>query len=184
MTASTVSVGLAAAAPHHLRHAASGRVAASEHAMTQDCAKVCTLDETVNVPIQDWATQKQSDVSSALQAHPDINAVLVAFDGMTTFVDPAVEAAHKSSLNVYTWGGSASVEKLMLQKSSLIAADGTAVLFVSHDFSAIRPVARRAVVLRDGHVVADVETARTSDEASGRSSSVATGRSPGSPGSR
>ena len=65
-----------------------------------------------------------------------------------------------------------------------VAADGTAVLFVSHDFSAIRAVARRAVVLRDGHVVADVETARTSDEASGRSSSVATGRSPGSPGSR
>ncbi len=77
----------------------------------------------VNVPIQDWATQTQSDVSSALQAHPDINAVLVAFDGMTTFVDPAVEAAHKSSLKVYTWGGSASVEKVMLQKNSLIAAD-------------------------------------------------------------
>jgi ribose transport system ATP-binding protein len=44
-----------------------------------------------------------------------------------------------------------------------VAAAGTAVVFVSHDLSAIRAVARRAVVLRDGHLVADVEVASTSD---------------------
>jgi len=45
-----------------------------------------------------------------------------------------------------------------------VAGDGTAVLFVSHDFSAIRAVAGRAIVLRDGHFVADVEIATTSDQ--------------------
>lgn len=45
-----------------------------------------------------------------------------------------------------------------------VAADGTAVVFVSHDFSAVRAVAHRAIVLRDGHFVADVEVAATSDE--------------------
>ena len=48
-------------------------------------------DDTVDVPIQDWATAIQSDVSSALVAHPDINAVIIAFDGMTQFAMPAVE---------------------------------------------------------------------------------------------
>lgn len=89
----------------------------------RDCASICTLDETINVPIQDWATQTQSDVSSALQAHKDINAVFVAFDGMTTFVSPAVQSAHRPGLEIYTWGASASVEKLMESPTSLVAAD-------------------------------------------------------------
>ena len=46
-----------------------------------------------------------------------------------------------------------------------VARDGTAVVFVSHDLSAVRAVAGRAIVLRDGHLVGDVEVARTSDEA-------------------
>jgi ribose transport system substrate-binding protein len=98
-------------------------ITAVQHEIQTDCPKVCTLDEVINVPIQDWATQTQSDVSSALQAHKDVNAVFVAFDGMTTFVDPAIESAHRGGLKVYTWGGSASVEKLMLQKNSIIAAN-------------------------------------------------------------
>lgn len=44
-----------------------------------------------------------------------------------------------------------------------VAADGTTVLFVSHDFAAIRSVARRALILRDGVLVADVVVADTSD---------------------
>ncbi len=87
------------------------------------CPSVCTLDETVNVPIQNWATATQSDVSSALLAHPDANAVIVAFDGMTPFVLPAVESAHRAGLKIYTWGGGRPIEEMMLKANSYVAAD-------------------------------------------------------------
>lgn len=45
-----------------------------------------------------------------------------------------------------------------------VAASGTAVLFVSHDMPAVRQLANRAVILRDGAVTADVQMAQTSDE--------------------
>jgi ribose transport system ATP-binding protein len=44
-----------------------------------------------------------------------------------------------------------------------VAADGAAVLFVSHDMTAVREIAHRAVVLRDGREVGDVLVGETSD---------------------
>lgn len=44
-----------------------------------------------------------------------------------------------------------------------VAADGTGVLFVSHDMTAVREIAHRAVVLRDGVKVGDVLMHETSD---------------------
>ncbi|MDE3133781.1 MAG: sugar ABC transporter ATP-binding protein, partial [Acidobacteriota bacterium] len=44
-----------------------------------------------------------------------------------------------------------------------IAAEGFGVLFVSHDMTAVREIAHRAVVLRDGEKVGDVAVATTSD---------------------
>ncbi len=44
-----------------------------------------------------------------------------------------------------------------------VAADGTAVLFVSHDMTSIRQIADHAVVLRDGQVVGDVAMPEVSD---------------------
>jgi ABC-type sugar transport system substrate-binding protein len=87
------------------------------------CASTCSVAAQVIVPIQDWATQTQSEVGSALVAHPNINAVIVAFDGMTSFVLPALTQAKRAGLKIYTWGGSRSVEKLMLSSTSLVAAD-------------------------------------------------------------
>jgi ribose transport system substrate-binding protein len=87
------------------------------------CASSCSVAAKVIVPIQDWSTQVQSDVGSALVANPDINAVIVTFDGMTSFALPAVQQAKRSGLKIYTWGGSRSVEKLMLSANSVIAAD-------------------------------------------------------------
>ena len=44
-----------------------------------------------------------------------------------------------------------------------VVADGFAVLFVSHDMTAVREIAHRAVVLRDGAKVGDVTVATASD---------------------
>jgi ribose transport system ATP-binding protein len=44
-----------------------------------------------------------------------------------------------------------------------VVADGFGVLFVSHDMTAVREIAHRAVVLRDGTKVGDVPVATTSD---------------------
>jgi ribose transport system ATP-binding protein len=44
-----------------------------------------------------------------------------------------------------------------------VVAEGFGVLFVSHDMTAVREIAHRAVVLRDGEKVGDVPVATTSD---------------------
>jgi ribose transport system ATP-binding protein len=44
-----------------------------------------------------------------------------------------------------------------------VVADGTGVLFVSHDMTAVREICHRAVVLRDGRMVGDVKMADTDD---------------------
>jgi ribose transport system substrate-binding protein len=98
-------------------------MAAAASAVKAACPKVCSVEEDVNVPVQDWATATQSDVSSALTAHPDANAVIVTFDGMVPFALPAVESAHRAGLKIYTWGGGRSIEELMTKANSYVAAD-------------------------------------------------------------
>ena len=45
-----------------------------------------------------------------------------------------------------------------------VVADGTGVLFVSHDMTAVRQISDRAVVLRDGAKVGDADVAHTTDD--------------------
>lgn len=100
--------------------AATAEVAKHIHSL---CPKMCSVVQTIDVPAANWATQVQSDVAAALVAHPSINVIFVNFDGMTNFVLPAVEQAHRPGLKIYTAGGSASVIKLMLSTNSLVEAD-------------------------------------------------------------
>jgi ribose transport system ATP-binding protein len=51
----------------------------------------------------------------------------------------------------------------LLELVRRVAADGTAVLFVSHDMTSVRQIADHAVVLRDGLVVGDVAMSEVSD---------------------
>lgn len=98
-------------------------MAAADGAVKAAC-KTCTVDANINIPVQDWVSSTaQSDLSTALTSHPDANAVIVAFDGIVPGVLPAVEAAHRAGLKIYTWGGSRSVEELMLKPNSYVAAD-------------------------------------------------------------
>ncbi len=96
--------------------------AATAQAIKSACPSTCSLT-TVTVPIQNWATAVQSNVASALVSHPNTNAIIVNFDGMTQFVLPAITSSHISGLKVYTWGASSNVEKLMESPNSPIAAD-------------------------------------------------------------
>ncbi|HLH67131.1 MAG TPA: substrate-binding domain-containing protein [Solirubrobacteraceae bacterium] len=96
--------------------------AAVDEAVKRICPSSCSVTQ-VTVPIQSWATSLQSDVSAALTAHPNTNAVIIAFDGMTPFVLPAIESSHISGLHIYTWGGGRPIEKLMEQPNPIVVAD-------------------------------------------------------------
>src|SRR5579875_1668071 len=96
--------------------------AAVNEAVKRICPSACSVTQ-VTVPVQNWATALQGDVSSALNAHPDTNAVIIAFDGMTPFVLPAVTGSHISGLKIYTWGGGRPIEKLMLAPNPIVVAD-------------------------------------------------------------
>jgi ribose transport system substrate-binding protein len=56
----------------------------------------CTVT-TKDVPIAQWATALGPLTQSTLTANPKIDYIIPAYDGMSTFVDPAVQAAGKSS---------------------------------------------------------------------------------------
>lgn len=86
------------------------------------CPSTCSVTD-VTVPIQNWATAIQSNLASALVSHSNTNAVIIAFDGMTTFAQPAIVSSHINGLKIYTWGGGRPVEKLMEQPNAVVAAD-------------------------------------------------------------
>jgi ribose transport system substrate-binding protein len=99
---------------------------AATQAATTEVNRVCPHDCSVIdlvVPIQNWFTQLQGQVHADLVAHPDINAVIIVFDGEVQFAIPAVQQVRRLGLEIYTWGGSRTVESYMLQRGSLIAAD-------------------------------------------------------------
>ena len=95
-------------------------ITAAQGEINKVCPSTCTM-QTVNVPIQDWATATEGDVSSALTANPNTNAVIIAFDGMEQFAAPALTG--HAGVKIYTWGGGRSVEKLMESPNSIVAAD-------------------------------------------------------------
>ena len=96
--------------------------AAATNEVNRLCPATCSVENLV-VPIQDWATQVQGEVHQDLVSHPDVNAVIIVFDGMVQFAIPAVQQVRRPGLQIYTWGASRTVESYMLQKGSLIAAD-------------------------------------------------------------
>lgn len=95
-------------------------VAAVKAEIRRACPSSCS-ETTIDVPVQNWATSTESDVSSTLVAHPEINAVIIAFDGMTPFAMPAI--TKHAGLKIYTWGGGRSVVRLMLVHDPVVVAD-------------------------------------------------------------
>jgi ABC-type sugar transport system substrate-binding protein len=86
------------------------------------CPKTCTFKED-DVPVQDWGTDASS-VASDLNANPNINAVIVTFDGMSDDAITQVQAAVSKhpGLKIYAWGGGSAEEK-DVQNNPVFAAD-------------------------------------------------------------
>ncbi|WEG08769.1 substrate-binding domain-containing protein [Microbacterium horticulturae] len=88
--------------------------AAVKSEVKADCGDVCTVDKTIDIPVQNWTSDTTNQVSSALLADPKINAVFVAFDGMATFAVTGVQQAKRDDVKVYAWGASATTIQTMV----------------------------------------------------------------------
>lgn len=91
--------------------------AAVKSQVKADCPNACTVEKTIDIPVQDWTSKTADQVSSALLADSKINTVFVAFDGMARFAVTAVQQAKRNDVKVYTWGTSASTVKTMVGNS-------------------------------------------------------------------
>jgi ABC-type sugar transport system substrate-binding protein len=86
------------------------------------CPKTCTFKED-DVEVQDWGTDGSS-VASYLNANPNINSVIITFDGMSDDAITQVQAAvaKHPGLKIYAWGGGSAEEK-DVEDSPVFAAD-------------------------------------------------------------
>lgn len=99
-------------------------VKAVQDQVEADCPDVCTVEKVINIPVADWATKTESEISSALLANEKINAVFLPFDGMAMFAVTGVERANRSGqVKIYAWGNSLSTIKLLAAKNGVLAAD-------------------------------------------------------------
>ncbi|MBX5467220.1 MAG: hypothetical protein K6U14_06965 [Firmicutes bacterium] len=99
-----------------------GAAKAAEQELKAQCGQACPYT-VLNVPVADWTTRMQSDVSAALTADPKITAIIALFDGMVPDTVPAAEAAHRPGLHIYTYGAGAGVVKLIETTHGLVAAN-------------------------------------------------------------
>lgn len=99
-------------------------VKAIESRYQELCDSACKVKE-INVPIPDWSTKIQSSVQAALVADPSITAVYCIYAGQAPFTVPAVQAAHRSDVKIYTYGGDTGPLKAE-QSSDVIAVNWAA----------------------------------------------------------
>ena len=86
------------------------------------CKSTCTFKED-DVPVQDWGADG-AGVASDLNANPNINTVIVTFDGMSDDAITQVqsEVAKHPGLKIYAWGGGSAEEK-DVETNPVFAAD-------------------------------------------------------------
>src|SRR5262249_25258970 len=79
----------------------------------QQCS-TCSVVETTDTLVGDWASKLTSQALTALQSHPDANVVLPLYSGMATFALPALRQARPGS-GMYlaaTGSGADSIKQL------------------------------------------------------------------------
>lgn len=76
----------------------------------------------INVPVNQWSTQIQGQVQSALLKDPNINAVLPIYDSMALYAVPGIkQAAANRNIMVYTFNGTPAIMKMI--KEGTVAVD-------------------------------------------------------------
>ena len=82
--------------------------------------------QIADVAIADWATKLQSTVQAALAADPSINYIIPIYDGMSTYVVPAIAAAGASDrVKVATFNADLDPMKKMAAGDSIYVNVGT-----------------------------------------------------------
>lgn len=84
------------------------------------CGSACGVTVT-NVAIPDWSTKIQSSVQAALVANPKIKAIYCVFADQILYALPAVQAAHRSDVHIYTYGGDTAPIKAAMTNKALAA---------------------------------------------------------------
>lgn len=76
----------------------------------------------INVPVNQWSTQIQGQVQSALLKDPNINAVLPIYDSMALYAVPGIkQAAANRGIKVYSFNGTPAIMKMI--KDGTVAVD-------------------------------------------------------------
>ncbi|MBX5465916.1 MAG: hypothetical protein K6U14_00265 [Firmicutes bacterium] len=102
--------------------AGPGAAEAALQEFQKRCGQACPA-QIINIPLSEWGTRIQSTVSSALTADPKVTAIIAVFDGMVPGALPAMEAAHRPGLKIYSYGAGAGVVRLIQTTHGMVAAD-------------------------------------------------------------
>lgn len=101
----------------------AGAYPALKAAIAKWCPGKCSIDRIDNLQTTQW-TSDGSGVGSYLSSNPNINTVIVAFDGESDNLVTEVTSAAAShpGLKIYAWGGGAAEER-DVQSSPVFAGD-------------------------------------------------------------
>jgi ribose transport system substrate-binding protein len=85
-----------------------GMVEAIQSTLGENCSG-CSA-KVVNVPVNQWASNIQSETQTALLADPSINYVLPIYDSMALYVVPGIKAAGRTdSVKVASYNGTPAI---------------------------------------------------------------------------
>jgi ribose transport system substrate-binding protein len=84
-----------------------------------------SLPSVQNVLIPDWPTKLSTTTRSLITANPNLNYILPLYDGMTIYMDPAIEGilSAKTRVKVASFNATPVVMQDGLGKTSPLAAD-------------------------------------------------------------
>lgn len=98
--------------------------------MKSEFKKLCPSCKVhvTDVPVSQWATRMTSSVQAALTANPSVNYILPIYDGMTTFVTPAiVQAGAKARVKEVSFNADLGPMKDLIAGRQLAADVGISV---------------------------------------------------------
>lgn len=103
------------------RQPSAAEVSGIQSAIHQYCPGM-KLPSPQNVLIPDWATKLPTVVRSDLLANPKLNYILPLYDGMTIYMNPAIQQLHRS-IRMSSFNATPVVMQTEVAKSSPLVSD-------------------------------------------------------------